>query len=100
MAWYETLTLILGAVLGLLAIGMPVAFSLIAVTLAGVLLTQGWGGPFQQYILSIKASVSPFNLLPVPLFVLMGEILWHSTSEEKALKIGAASCREGVCKDV
>src|SRR3546814_17641978 len=65
---------------------MPVAFSRIAVTLAGVLLTQGWGGPFQLYILSIKASVSSFTLLPVPLFVLMGEILWHSKIAEKALK--------------
>ena len=86
MAWYETLTLIFGAVLALLGIGMPVAFALAAVTLAGIYLTQGWGGPFQSYVLSVKSSLSVFSLLPVPLFVLMGEILWHSKIAGRALK--------------
>jgi tripartite ATP-independent transporter DctM subunit len=85
MAWYELLGLILGGVLLLLASGMPVAFALMLVTLVGIVLTQGWGGPLQQYVLSIKASVSSFTLLPVPLFVLMGEVLWHSKIAEKAL---------------
>ena len=85
MQWYETLAIIGGAILLLLSAGMPVAFALMAVTLGGILLTQGWGGPFKQYILSIKGSLGSFTLLPVPLFVLMGEILWHSKIAEKAL---------------
>lgn len=85
MEWYETLAIIGGAILLLLGAGMPVAFALMAVTLGGILLTQGWGGPFKQYILSIKESLGSFTLLPVPLFVLMGEILWHSKIAEKAL---------------
>jgi len=86
MAWYETLTLIFGAVLALLGLGMPVAFSLAAVTLGGIYFTQGWGGPFQSYVLSVKSSLGAFSLLPVPLFVLMGEVLWHSKIAGKALK--------------
>jgi tripartite ATP-independent transporter DctM subunit len=85
VAWYETLALILGGVLALLAFGMPVAFALMVVTLAGIWFAQGWGGPFQQYILSIRSSLATFTLLPVPLFVLMGEILWQSRIAEKAL---------------
>lgn len=85
MSWYETLILIFGAVLGLLGLGMPVAFALAGVTLVSIFLTQGWGGPFQQFVLSVKTSVGVFTLLPVPLFVLMGEILWHSKIAEKAL---------------
>jgi tripartite ATP-independent transporter DctM subunit len=84
--WYETLALILGGALAFLGIGMPVAFTLAGVTLLGILFTQGWGGPFQQYISSVKSSLSVFTLLPVPLFVLMGEILWHSKIAGKALQ--------------
>jgi tripartite ATP-independent transporter DctM subunit len=85
MAWYETLTLIMGGVLVLLGLGVPVAFALIGVTLIGVTAFQGWGGPSMQYVTSIKTSLSNFTLLPVPLFVLMGEILWHSSIAKKAL---------------
>jgi tripartite ATP-independent transporter DctM subunit len=85
MAWYETLALIMGGVLALLALGIPVAFALIGVTLIGILFFQGWGGPMLQYVTSVKSSLTTFTLLPVPLFVLMGEILWHSKIAEKAL---------------
>jgi tripartite ATP-independent transporter DctM subunit len=85
MGWWEPFAFIFGGVLILLAIGMPVAFALFLTTLIGIGVTQGWGGPMQQYIFSIKSSVSTFTLLPVPLFVLMGEILWHSKIADKAL---------------
>lgn len=85
MEWYETLALIMGGVLTLLAVGVPVAFALIGVSLIGILFFQGWGGPMLQYVTSMKSSLATFTLLPVPLFVLMGEILWHSKIAEKAL---------------
>lgn len=85
MAWYETLALIMGSLLALLGLGVPVAFALIGVTLVGVIAFQGWGGPTLQYVVSVKSSLSTFTLLPVPLFVLMGEILWHSRIADKAL---------------
>src|SRR5690554_6594517 len=85
MMWYETFALILGGTLALLGVGMPVGFALAAVTLLGILFTQGWGSPFMQYVASVKSSLSAFTLLPVPLFVLMGEILWHSQIAGRAL---------------
>ncbi|MCQ9618280.1 TRAP transporter large permease [Paenalcaligenes niemegkensis] len=86
MMWYEILGLIIGGTLALLGVGMPVGFALAAVTLLGILFTQGWGNPFMQYVASVKSSLSVFTLLPVPLFVLMGEILWHSQIAGRALK--------------
>lgn len=85
MNWYEILALILGGALGLLGIGTPVAFALAGVTLIGIILTQGWGNPMMQYISSVKSSLGVFTLLPVPLFILMGEILWHSKIAGRAL---------------
>src|SRR5699024_6407546 len=94
MNWYEILALILGGALGLLGIGTPVAFALAGVTLIGVILTQGWGNPMMQYISSVKSSLGVFTLLPVPLFVLMGEILWHSKIARRALNaIDMLLCR-------
>lgn len=62
----------------LLIIGMPVAFAFLSVNVLGVYLF--WGGPagLSQLVLSIRTSVSSFSLLPVPMFVLMGEVLFRS----------------------
>lgn len=86
MEWWLVLILIFGGVLGLLTLGMPVAFAFMAVTIVGIIGFQGWGGPLQQYVLSIYSSVSVFTLLPVPLFILMSEVLWNSSIAVNALE--------------
>ncbi len=85
MNWVEIFILIIGGVLSLLAVGMPVAFALLFVSIVGIAVTQGIGGPLQQFVLNIQSSVSSFTLLPVPLFILMGEILWQTKIAERAL---------------
>lgn len=85
MSWVEIFVIIVGGVLALLGVGMPVAFTLFFVTVVGIVVTQGVGGPLQQLVLSIQSSVSSFTLLPVPMFILMGEILWQTKIAEKAL---------------
>lgn len=58
--------------------GLPVAFAFLLINLVGVFLL--WGGlpGIHQLVLSIFESVTFFALLPIPLFILMGEILFHS----------------------
>lgn len=85
MDWWLILLLIFGAVFALLAVGLPVAFTFLLINIVGVFVLQGGGRAFHQLILSIYSSVSTFTLLPVPLFVLMGEILWHSRIADRAL---------------
>lgn len=62
----------------MMASGMPVAFCFMLVNIIGVIVL--WGGQvgLEQLITSIYASVTSFTLLPVPLFILMGEIMFHS----------------------
>ena len=69
---------IFGSLLILMLTGLPVAFSFMTINLIGVFIF--WGGlpGFHQLILSIFESVTFFALLPVPLFILMGEVLFHS----------------------
>ena len=78
MEWQFALLFILGSLLLLMASGMPLAFCFTLVNIIGVILF--WGGQvgLEQLITSISASVTSFTLIPVPLFILMGEVMFHS----------------------
>jgi len=78
MEWWTVLLIIFGSLLGLMLTGLPVAFSFMLINLIGVFVLWGGTSGFQQLILSIFESVTFFALLPVPLFLLMGEILFQS----------------------
>ena len=85
MEWWLILTIIFGSLILLLALGVPVAFAFLIINLAGAAILQGGTGGFQQLIHSIYGSVTSFSLLPIPLFVLMGEILWQTNIAARAL---------------
>ncbi len=78
MEWWIVFLFIFFGLLLLFALGVPVAFSFLFVNLVGAYLF--WGGQvgLSQLILSIYNSVTSFALIPVPLFVLMGEVMFHS----------------------
>ncbi len=78
MEWYYALAFILGAVLVLMFLGMPVAFAFMVVNFAGVFMF--WGGipGFERLIGSMARSVSIFSLIPIPLFILLGLIMFYS----------------------
>ncbi len=78
MEWWMTLILIFAGLMILFLIGVPVAFSFLFVNIIGVYFFWGGEAGFTQLIRSIYRSVSTFALLPVPLFVLMGEIMFRS----------------------
>jgi len=58
--------------------GLPIAFTFLAINIVGVYVYWGGSSGLQQLILSIFESVTFFALLPIPLFLLMGEVLFHS----------------------
>jgi tripartite ATP-independent transporter DctM subunit len=78
LEWYEALTLILGILLLLMATAMPVALCFMVVNIIGILIWWGGEAGLRQLILSMRQSVTTFTLLPVPLFILMGEVLFQS----------------------
>ena len=78
MIWYETITLLLGAVVGLMAFGVPVAFAFLLINVLGVLVFFGGMVGIEQLVANATESVTTFALVPVPLFLLMGEIFFHT----------------------
>ncbi len=78
MEWQLMLLMILGTFLILLLSGMPVAFCFMLLNVVGVFLFWGGESGLRQLTVSFYASVTTFTLLPVPLFVLMGEAMFRS----------------------
>jgi len=75
--WALMLLCIFGGVTSLMLAGMPVALAFLVVDIVGVLIFFGPTG-IEQLIVSMFSSIATFTLLPLPLFVLMGELLYHS----------------------
>ena len=78
MSWQMASLLLLGGSTVLLFIGMPVAFSFIAINLVGALLFLGGDAGLHQLVRNSGAAVINFSLTPIPLFILMGEVLFHT----------------------
>lgn len=78
MEWWNTLFVIFGALLALMTIGVPIAFAFLAVNVVGAWLFWNGQAGLDQLVLSIYESVTSFSLLPVPMFVLMGELMFRS----------------------
>lgn len=85
MEWWLLLILIVGIFLVLLAVGLPVFLAFTIVDVVGIYFFWGGGKGLEQLIHSIFSSISTFVLLPVPMFVLMGELLFHSGAFVNAL---------------
>ncbi len=78
MDWWWVLIIIFSCFILLMLSGLPIAFTFMAINIIGVYVLWGGVNGLQQLILSIFESVTFFALLPVPLFLLMGEVLFHS----------------------
>ncbi|MFC1951786.1 TRAP transporter large permease subunit [Chloroflexota bacterium] len=78
MEWYWMLLIILGGLILLLLAGIPVAFSFIVVALIMVLFLWGGGVGIKNLVVIVNDNMTRFCLLPIPLFILMGEVLFHS----------------------
>jgi len=77
LEWYSTLLIMFGSLVTLMIIGVPVAFCFLFLNVIWGLVLFGPTG-LEQCVLSIYSNLNTFILLPIPLFVLMGEVMFHS----------------------
>jgi tripartite ATP-independent transporter DctM subunit len=85
VAWYQVLALLLGMLLVFMALGMPVVFSFFAVNLIGAWVFMGGEIGVVQLVRNAAESVQSFALLPIPLFIFMGEIMFHTGVAGRAI---------------
>jgi len=81
MDWGVTLSIAIVVLLTLFAIGMPVFVAFLVVNVAGVFLLFGSSG-FGMFANSIYQTITQESLMAIPLFILMGEILFRSNAVE------------------
>jgi tripartite ATP-independent transporter DctM subunit len=78
LSWQIGALLLLGGSTVLLFAGVPVAFSFLAVNIVGAALFLGGAAGLEQIVRNSVVAVANFSLTPIPLFVLMGEVLFHT----------------------
>ncbi|MCP5074634.1 MAG: TRAP transporter large permease [Rhodobacteraceae bacterium] len=86
MEWYFALAFLLSMILAFMFIGVPVALAFLAANMVGATYFMGGSGDlFTQMSRGIGQltnnalpTITTFNLMPVPMFLLMGEIFFHT----------------------
>lgn len=85
MEWVTIFLLMFGSLVVLLAIGLPVAFAFLTVNIVGAWLVFGGEMGMIQLVRNSVSSLSNFTLVPIPLFILMGAIMFHSGVAQRAI---------------
>jgi len=86
MSWDAAAWLMLGGSTLLLFLGLPVAFSFLVINLLGAWLFLGGEPGLVQLARNSVSSVASFSLTPIPLFILMGEVLFHTGLAVKVIE--------------
>lgn len=85
MEWYAALSLMLGLLVVLLALGVPVAFTFFTINFVGAWIFLGGEAGMVQAARSTVGAVALFALAPIPLFVLMGELMFQTGMATRAI---------------
>ncbi len=78
MEWYVVIAVVLTPLILLMVMGLPVAFSFLAVNLVGSYILLGGFNGVSQLVLNTVDSLASFTLVPIALFMIMGESMFQS----------------------
>jgi tripartite ATP-independent transporter DctM subunit len=85
MTWYAASLLLFGCLAVAFATGMPAAFSFFAINIVGAYQYLGGDAGLAQLVRNGVVSITNFSLTPIPFFILMGEVLFHTGVAMKAI---------------
>lgn len=77
IGWVQNLVLFFGLLMVMMLSGMPVAFGFLTLNIVGLYLFLG-AGSLSLLATSSFSSIGQFALIPIPLFILMGELLMRT----------------------
>src|SRR4051794_11440722 len=78
MSWGNASLILFGGLVLLMGVGLPVAYAFLAINIAGALIFLGGEQGLVQLARNAVVSVTSFSLTPIPFFMLMGEVLFHT----------------------
>ena len=78
MEWYSIISLLFGVMVVLLLTGVPIAFAFLIVNLVAAYFFLGGIPGLIGAVVGVFTSITTFTLLPVPFFILMGGLIFHT----------------------
>ncbi len=78
MVWFAAFALMLCITILLIALGLPVAFAFLTADVVGAVLFMGGDAGLAQLVRTAANALTKFALVPVPLFLIMGELFFHT----------------------
>ena len=87
MDWWLALILLMGLMMILMFAGVPVVIAFLLTDIVGVLVFMGGVSGIRQLVINLEDSLTSFSLLPVPLFIIMGEVMFQSQMGFKAIDV-------------
>lgn len=85
MEWYYVLLILIGSLILFMLLGLPIVFAFFAANLIGAFLFMGGDKGLAQLVRNAVDATQSFSLLPIPLFIFMGEIMFHSGVAARAI---------------
>lgn len=85
MEWWMALSLFVCGLLSLMLLRVPIAFAFLVVNILGAMYYWGEQGSL-QVVRSFEASLTNFSLVPIVLFILMGEVMFRTDVAPKMLE--------------
>ena len=85
MEWYYVLAILLGTLIFFMLLGLPVVFAFFAANIVGAMIFMGGGKGIAQLVRNAIDATQSFSLLPIPLFIFMGEIMFHTGVAARAI---------------
>ena len=76
--WYTIAAFLVGIVIAFMLLGIPVAFAFLTANIIGAMIFMGGLDAMPQIVANAVESVTIFALIPVPLFIIMGELFFHT----------------------
>src|SRR5918992_256869 len=78
MAWVGAAALLFGLGIGLMMLGVPVAIAFFAANIVAAIVFMGGEAAIAQIVNNGFGAMTNFSLVPIPMFLLMGELFYHS----------------------
>jgi tripartite ATP-independent transporter DctM subunit len=78
VAWYWVALLLFGSALGLMMLGVPIAIGFFITNVIAAVFFMGGGIGIEQIINNGFGAMTNFALVPIPMFLFMGELFYHT----------------------
>ncbi|HKU45419.1 MAG TPA: TRAP transporter large permease [Burkholderiales bacterium] len=85
MSWWLAACVLFGTLTVLFAVALPAAFAFLGINIVGAWVWLGKDAGLIQLVRNGVASIASFSLTPIPFFILMGEVLFHTGVAMKAI---------------